>query len=318
MPKKKSFRKMPSTIKRRLAGLKCRPFVIGAVVEVPFGDELPNLPGVVSAQDADAPPALVLPDPRRGTWAGRNVEGWEIVRKDLPMTKKTFSHESPNFGDWSKGSHEVSFTRDVYQREFFPGYGTPIKVRELRRGPSSLTFALELDRVFDSIPGDERELLFALNVFHEAVGESSLHATDEAPQSFIRSLRVDWELLPPGERDLVLAEVRRRLKPSEDEDRVLVDRFDLLEGLRPLAFITGSSHFARYFGAKFSDQLVVFENLRYGNAIYIMFENWEELSKLSRTDLMKTRTDFERIIHRSGWKRRVRTIVREYRQRGRP
>jgi hypothetical protein len=56
---------------------------------------------------------------------------------------------------------------------------------------------------------------------------------------------------------------------------------------------------------------VVFENIEYGNAVYILFDNWEELSKISRLDLMsgKFNGSFERVVHISGWKGKVKTIV---------
>ena len=314
---KRSFQKIPRTIRRQIESCNGKPFVIFALVEVGPGDDFPNLPGVVIG-DGSPLPDEVLPDPKRGTWARRNVEGWSIKREDLPKVSKTFSHESPNFGDWSRGSHEVSVDREVYQRDFFPGYGTPIKISVERRTGDRVTLALELDRVFDGLPNDEREFLFALNIFQESVGQSAVRSTDQPANSFIQSLHVEWELLPVGERDEVLEQVRGRLSPSPDENRVLTERMDLLLGLRPESLVTGTSHFARYFGAKFRDDLVVFENIRWGNAIYIMFEDWEDLSQLSRTELMGSDHNFERLVHTRGWERRLRSIVNEYRRRGRP
>jgi hypothetical protein len=46
----------------------------------------------------------------------------------------------------------------------------------------------------------------------------------------------------------------------------------------------------------------VFENLNYGNAVYVMYEQWEKLSMRSRVELLKgDRDDFDRIEHRKGW-----------------
>jgi hypothetical protein len=75
--------------------------------------------------------------------------------------------------------------------------------------------------------------------------------------------------------------------PSDEVKEKLIARYALLEQLKPQAYVSGTSGFNRYFGAQFKDNLVVFENLEYGNAIYAMSENWAELSKLSRTDLLK-------------------------------
>lgn len=80
--------------------------------------------------------------------------------------------------------------------------------------------------------------------------------------------------------------------------------------LKPQNLIQGTSQFQRYFGAKFAEDLVVFENVEYGNAIYLMFGNWEELSQKSRTELLSSgSTDFIRIPHTKTWKIRLRRIV---------
>lgn len=54
------------------------------------------------------------------------------------------------------------------------------------------------------------------------------------------------------------------------------------------------------------DDLVVFENIEYGNAIYILYDDWDEISKLSRIDLLSGRagSNFDRIIHSGNWKRK--------------
>jgi hypothetical protein len=54
----------------------------------------------------------------------------------------------------------------------------------------------------------------------------------------------------------------------------------------------------------------VFENIRCGNATYVMFENWKELSQGSRIDLLKgAREGFERIEHRDGREDRLKAML---------
>ena len=63
------------------------------------------------------------------------------------------------------------------------------------------------------------------------------------------------------------------------------------------------------------DNLIVFENVKYGNAIYIMFSDWEELSQQSRVDLLSGRfsNDFERVTHVGDWQKKVTKIIEERR-----
>jgi hypothetical protein len=309
---KKSYRQIPENIKSNIRKCGNKQFVIYSVVKLKMGNKLPNLPGLVINNDPIAN-FESLPDPSRGTWARRNIEGWEIVLKNKPMITKSFSHESPNFGDWALGSHDVTIDREVYQRDFFPGYGSTIKVTEINRTDEYVTIGLELDHVFEQVPKDTREFLFALNVFQEAVGFSAVRPTDIPIENFIGSLIINWEILPVGERDKVLREIYSRLSPSPSEKKLIDERMDLLMALRPRNFITGSSGFARYVGAQYGDELIAFENIRYGNAIYIMFEDWERLSRMTRLQLMNSDEKFERVVHRSGWESQVESIIREYR-----
>src|SRR5687767_13145226 len=41
----------------------------------------------------------VLPAADAGKWSNRNAHGWDRKRMDWPMVQKTFTFQSPNFGD---------------------------------------------------------------------------------------------------------------------------------------------------------------------------------------------------------------------------
>jgi hypothetical protein len=88
--------------------------------------------------------------------------------------------------------------------------------------------------------------------------------------------------------------------------------------LSPERFILGKGGFNRYIGAVLPHDIVVFENLRYGNALYVLYENWEEVSQRSRVDLIKgTSADYERIPHVDGWVVQFRKAVRRGQSGGR-
>lgn len=96
------------------------------------------------------------------------------------------------------------------------------------------------------------------------------------------------------------------------------ERISVMHRLKPEAYITGTDGFLRYFGAKFGDDFVVFENARYGNALYIMYDGWEALSQKSRIELLAgDRDSYDRIEHRKGWIDQLRGRVQAYRSRKR-
>ena len=59
------------------------------------------------------------------------------------------------------------------------------------------------------------------------------------------------------------------------------------------------------------NDVVVLENIRSGNAIYVFYQDWKTLSKLSRTELMKRKSeDMIRIPHMGNWKQLLETTIK--------
>jgi hypothetical protein len=88
------------------------------------------------------------------------------------------------------------------------------------------------------------------------------------------------------------------------------ERLKTLDRLGHDGFIVGTGRFSNYFGVKFGERLVALENLEYGNALYVFEENWEELSQLSRSELIRRRDpQVHRIPHLPGWQSAIRKLL---------
>lgn len=86
----------------------------------------------------------------------------------------------------------------------------------------------------------------------------------------------------------------------------------MFEEFEPEAYIKAQGGFGSYFGAKFSDDFVVFENLKYGNAIYLLYQDWDEASQRSRLDLLRDQdAHFDRVLHSDGWQDRLTTLLHD-------
>ena len=223
-----------------------------------------------------------MPPPMNGKFSLWNADGREIIRKDLPMITKIFTFEVPNFGDWGKGSHDIDVPRDVYQRDFIAPREVELSIALLKTEAGDnprFVFRFRVEQILDKISVNFQEDLFSnVNLLQENVGAVDVFASEAETADYIKTISVDWEILPPGERTEILNRVLSKFRnPSEEVKKKLLARYALLEKLKPKAYISGSSGLKRYFGAQFKDDLVVFENLEYGNAIYVMFENWEQL-----------------------------------------
>jgi len=260
-------------------------------------------------------PNHILPRPDVGRYSKYNLLGREIVHQELPMVSKGYDVDSPNYGDWSKGSHEVTFFKDVYQREYIGPKYIEIKIELVGiDNKNNHVFKFTVDDVLNSSESKfTDDLLFDINLLQENVGNHGIYTTDANLNEYLRSLYVNWEILPPGEVEENVTRILSGIKSQDPRLRKrLVERYKFLELMHPRNFVQGTSGFQRYFGAQFADDLVVFENVEYGNAIYVMYKDWEELSKLTRTELLTSRVqDFIRIRHTITWKLRLRSILRE-------
>jgi hypothetical protein len=313
----KNFLKVPPALLGKIKGFKGPDIVVACVKRIPaaeiVGGGFLHL-GIQLQNNKLVFPVSVLPPPESGRYSGFNVFGKTLVRKDRPKVPKSFTMLVPNFGDWSKGSHYVTQTRMVYRRDFFPPHEIEIKIElleEVQKPEHSFVVKFVVQEVLNSGQPDFGERLLAnINLLQENVGYVSVYPSDATRADFLQTVHIDWEILPVGDAGLV---VRRLVGASRGNrvelERTILARQKLLESLGPVNWIIGTSGFSRYLGAKFKDNLVVFENIEYGNAIYVMFEKWAELSKRSRIDLLARPEGFVRIVHRKGWEDQLRKVI---------
>jgi hypothetical protein len=261
-------------------------------------------------------PPPTLPNVSAGYYSRANVEGKDVKRKDLPKISKEFCFYAPSWN--SSDTHLVCHTRDVYQIDFIRPKGVSLSITLL--GEESGTFLIKfgIEQVIDRNQTNfHDELLYNLNLLQENVGSIDVFASDSTIADFAATIRVEWELLPIGH--LPPSEILSRILHGKsaitpDERATMEQRLRVFSKLKPTHIVSGSSGFSRYVGAKFADNFVAFENIRYGNALYVMFDDWLLLSQKSRLDLLNgPREGFERIEHRDGWEDRLEALLERFR-----
>lgn len=311
-PWKRGFLKIPPSVSQALSTMRTDLILVAATKKIPKRDIERGLYahlGLRAEGGAAVAGDPVLPSSTVGKWALRNAEGWEIKRTDLPKITKTFTWESPNFGDASTyGTHTHYQDREVYQRQIFEPRMLKIGTEILSAADADTVLVkFALDQLLDRTrPDFESDLLFFLNVLQESTGASSVFPSDAKRQDFVGTIALDWEIFPPGTADEVVASMRSGKRTSTpDFEREAKSRVTLFNRLKPNAYLRGSGSFGSYFGAIFDDDLVVFENLAYGNALYVLYGDWEEVSKRSRLDLLRgTDATYDRFRHVDGWQDR--------------
>ncbi len=272
--------------------------------------------GVVFAENP------VVPDETVGRTSSFNVHGREIIRKDLPRITKTFIWDSPNFGDAATyGTHTHYRDREVYQRQIFEARFLSIKTEIMSDAQLDTVLAkFSIEQIFDKAsPVFEDDIFFAMNLLQENTGVADVYASDASREDFIGTVYLDWEVFPPGNAAQLIASMSKGSHglPPEKQS-VISSRLRMFQKYPVKQLLKGTNNFSSYIGALYADDLVVFENVNYGNALYVLFDDWQEVSKRSRLDLLKgTDENFERIVHTEGWGIRFEdTMNRELAARG--
>lgn len=320
-PWKRNYRKIPSHVQTALEEVEGELVVVAATKRIARADIERGQYAHVGLELADGAIVIAgptLPAADTGKWSERNVHGWDRKRTDWPMVTKTYVFETPNFGDAATyGTHMHTWDREVYQHQVFEPQGMLIQPEVLQDSVGdyvAIKFVLTpfLER---TEPEFDLMLLWALNVLQENTGVSAVFAADATREDYIATITLDWQIFPPGTIDEVIERLSRQPADAHnapDFDKHVRDRVRLFERLNPTAYIRGQGGFGSYFGAQFADDLVVFENLKYGNAVYVLYQDWPTISQRSRLELLRDHdANFDRIIHSDDWKDRLTTLIQK-------
>ncbi|MFA6501307.1 MAG: hypothetical protein WCT85_00810 [Parachlamydiales bacterium] len=253
------------------------------------------------------------PSASSGRYGRMNKFGYVLKRKDLPMVSKIFTHESPNFGDWSKGSHDVSWDRDVYQKDQIPPKHLTISSQMLSDKDSEVIIGFKLDEIINSKATDYKDkLLFGLNLLLENFGTADVFQEGEKLSERKVYSKLDWEVLPPGwwKDKAMIEKVKQKLGQQASE--YFFERNEFIESLAPKKsymsqiYLGGRLYFVYIF-----DNCIVAECPQFGNAAYILrgkiMAKWKEL--LSSTKRHALSSGASRVLHIGNWKSRLKMEV---------
>ena len=311
------FRRIPDYIEQELHSIESQHIIAAAIInaskaEISRGDYR-HLD--IQMQDGTLVyPETIYPEKLSGIYARRNRNGIVWILKDLPKITKTYSFESPNFGDPDKDYHTTYWSRKVYQRRLEPPRDWDLALTIISQDEKNVRIKMAINTILDrEHPDFRKDLFFAVNLLQEQCRDSHVFDAAVTDEELARVTTVGWEIFPPGTLDRTISEITRRLRnPTSERQYEIQKRTNVFNRFHPTEYILGRGMNSRYFGAKFGEDIVVFENMDYGNALYILFDNWQEISQMSRVDILKRHErDFIRIIHKDGWEKALKRQLDE-------
>lgn len=230
-----------------------------------------------------------------------NGEGKSIPIKTLP--KETFYM----FREWSWTDYTgkdyckiVSIPRERYQRQIIPPPGIELNIGSDINGIKYIYIdpIIYTDKNYSYIVN-------GVNILLELFGFCNIYI-DEFKPVIVPTKKLNWTTLPPGKKTWEELE-KNILNPIKKSKKVIFEnRINILKSFLPSFIAIGHGGFSGYIVFGYEDKnIFILENLWYGNATYIFNENWETMSKLTKTEVLFNNLFKERIIHSPTWLKQI-------------
>ena len=252
--------------------------------------------------EPDAPARV--PIPHRGA-SYRNANGHWLLDKTKLKEERWFAHPY-HVIDWHGGHHYgICYQcRMCYQRYLVP--------------PTELAFVIEDGVLFSPLmknaEEDMVEVKAAMNILLEMLGRCEIWTEEKAPAlPPVNQKEVPWEILRAGTRDkdawedYVQKTIQRRPKGHQQE---IKGRHEFLWDRAPEFCVLGTQNFWGYVVYGFPAlNLFVFESNEINNATYVFRGDWEEASKLTKTEILSGHRQDARLYHTESWKANLGQLI---------
>lgn len=279
-------------------------------ITVPVGN------GAIARLGLSTPPTVgdTLLPPIVGKVTKYNAEGEYITRKDLPKESRLVGMIEWTWKEWHGRHDSVTKTEDrpVY-RDCYP--------REFREPPCcEITCAAAngsdffVSEEFRKNAADADRALHTINIFLELFGECEVRHSDLQAITPPNVRRVNWELLPPGAHPW--SQARAHIQPlikgkNARSSGPILHRLDKLAAYNPDEVYGGSGGFLSYLAYLYNAKgVVVLESVEFNNATYVFDLNWQQVSQLSKADILRKGLQKARVIHSEKWHEHMHALLK--------
>ncbi|MBD2115174.1 MULTISPECIES: hypothetical protein [Cyanophyceae] len=244
-----------------------------------------------------------------------NAEGSFIRHRDQPKEtcyrQREWQYTELHGKDKVEATKIVDVPYQQYPRTLIPPPGVELIVTALPDGV--LAFATE--SIVPLKLDNPDELRHAINLMLELFRFCDVLGKNLLPAGVVPVTSLNWQILPPGR--MPWATLQPHIQPVIDRQKpgnrpVVAHRLALIHSYSPEFAAVGHGGFSGYviFGFPARD-IYICECAFYENATYVFRSRWEELSRLTKAEILNDNRHLARFIHRPNWKGLIRTLFKE-------
>ncbi|TDM12177.1 hypothetical protein [Macrococcus bovicus] len=246
----------------------------------------------------------VLPSPLLGINSRRNADG-EYLSDNTKEKEIAYRAQDWSLTGWDgktySGTSYIPYKR--YPKKFIQPYEYEMVIFNLNNSDyicinNKFKKGLDLDN----------NIKFAANLMLEIFKEVDTLILDDQ-NNLIEKVsieRVNWEILPAG--DGIWNQVRNNLEKtsSKSEVKLIKKRLEWLQSKKPTSIKEGLGGYTGYLVFEFKNKdIYIIDSVIYGKATYIFEDEWENVSKLTKKEILDNNLAKDRIIHNNSWENKV-------------
>lgn len=233
-----------------------------------------------------------------------NANGGFIIHRNQP---KQTVYRQADIKDWRGNYHTVDIPYKRYPR-------TPIPAPELElivvNGANNQKIIRSPQFTKGVTP--ENEVIHAINLFLELFSECDTLQANLVPVFNVPVTRLNWDMLPPGNYpwNVLQNNVQRAIgNVHPNRRRIIERRLETISNHNPNFVAVGNAGFRGYIVFGFPNKnFYILESIHQGHATYVFGQNWQQLSQLTKEQILNQNLQKQRIIHSQGWENQVNNL----------
>lgn len=241
----------------------------------------------------------------KGSVSRHNANGIYKLLRDLPKETYTISRDILAFGKYDT---TATFYHKRFQRELIDAPSQELYI-DLDKDNKKFLSAFPIKMNEKNKPLIKHTINLFLEIFKEC------QVVDKNLISRVKTsiIRLNWNLLPKGK--MSWEELEKYLEKNINEKSTkkkqeIYARINYINSFEPDFIATGNGGFNDYIVLGLADKnLYILENRKPQNATYIFEKNWEDLTKLTKAEILKEKLQKRRLIHTENWKLEIKKIL---------
>jgi len=245
-------------------------------------------------------------------YALRNAEQYTTINRSLPK-EDYYQTVYWTRTEWAgRGeTREVTEFRDIKRQRYHRDFHLPFSVEFILCEENGAKLICSDEMILSN--ENEDKIINTVNMLLQLFGECEIKSDQLASNSKIMYL--SWDILPAGRYpwSKVKADIETIIvSRNTTQQHMMLRSCESINNLGPDFVAYGRAGFKGYAVFGFTQKnLYILESAIPNNATYIFENDWEELSKLSKAEILNFKLHKARIVHNANWEKEFDKIVEE-------